>query len=100
MRRVSVIVLLLALIVASGCNGKPAEPAAKPSPSVAASPAVSPPVSGPIVAPSVQATIPANIQDRLRRPLTDAEIMALPPATRDMILRAQGKPIPTPTKKK
>jgi hypothetical protein len=41
-----------------------------------------------------------NIQDRLRRPLTDQEIMQLPPATRDMILKAQGKPIPTPTKKK
>jgi hypothetical protein len=100
MRRVSVITLLLAFVVASGCNGKSGQQAAKASPSVAASPAVSPPVSGPVAAPSVQATIPANIQDRLRRPLTDQEIMQLPPETRDMILRAQGKPIPTPTKKK
>ena len=99
MRRVSIIVLLSAAWMAmSACNGKPAAPAPSPSPS--ASPAVSPPAMGPNATPSIQATVPVNIQDRLRRPLTDKEILALPPATRDMILRAQGKPVPTPTKKK
>jgi hypothetical protein len=44
-----------------------------------------------------QGTIPAQIPEMLRRPLTHEEIMKLPPETRDMILRAQGKPVPTPS---
>jgi hypothetical protein len=47
--------------------------------------------------PVAQGTIPAQIPEMLRRPLTHEEMMKLPPETRDMILRAQGKPVPTPS---
>jgi hypothetical protein len=41
------------------------------------------------------------IPERLRRPLSLEEINALPPETRDMILRAQGRlPAATATPKK
>ena len=100
MTRSKAILLMLAVIIGISCSGKKSETPTQPSPSVAVSPPVMAPVPGPSPGPSVQATVPVNIQDRLRRPLTDQEIMQLPPATRDMILKAQGKPIPTPTKKK
>ena len=38
-----------------------------------------------------QPTPMPNVMERLTRPLTVDEIMALPPATREMILRAQGR---------
>lgn len=46
------------------------------------------------------ASIPNSIPDRLRRPLTLEEINKLPPETRDMILRAQGRLAPSPAPKK
>ncbi|HWQ31936.1 MAG TPA: hypothetical protein VNQ79_03565 [Blastocatellia bacterium] len=42
--------------------------------------------------PAVAATVPPAIPEALRRPLTIEQICALPPATRDMILKAQGRP--------
>ncbi len=100
MRRLSTALLSLAVTIASGCGGKKVEKAGEPSASAAPSAAIVPPAVGASAGPVVKTTIPALIPERLRRPLTDKEIMALPPETRDMILRAQGKPVPTPTKKR
>jgi hypothetical protein len=50
-----------------------------------------------------QKALPPAIWDRMTRALTREEIEKLPPETRDMILRAQGRlqasPTPTPKKK-
>lgn len=100
MRRSSIALMLLAFVLAAGCRDKTTEKAAQPSPTPAAGATIAPPSPGPSAGPAVKATVPSTIEDRLRRPLTDKEIMALPPETRDMILRAQGKPVPTPTKKR
>jgi hypothetical protein len=40
------------------------------------------------------------IPEQLRRPLTLDEIKKLPPESRDMILKAIGQPVPSPTAKK
>ena len=44
--------------------------------------------------------LPPAIWDRMTKPLSDEDIKKLPPETRDMILRAQGKIPPAPTPKK
>ncbi len=44
--------------------------------------------------------LPPAIWDRMTKPLSDEDIKKLPPETRDMILRAQGKLPPAPTPKK
>lgn len=89
------------VLLAAGC-GRSTE-SGKPTPSPTAAPpaaVVAPSIAVPSGSPAVMATIPFQIPERLRRPLTREEIMKLPPETRDMILRAQGRPLPSPTKKK
>ena len=44
--------------------------------------------------------LPPAIWDRMTKPLSDEDIKKLPPETRDMILRAQGKLPPAPSPKK
>ena len=100
--------LIFAIVFTLGCSGRSSEGSATPTPTPTPSPVTSsapvmgpvPPVVGGSPGPSVKASIPAVIPDRLRRPLTLEEIMKLPPETRDMILRAQGRPLPSPTKKR
>lgn len=80
---------------------------AMPSPGSSAAPPLVPPV-GPAgkdgKAKSDQKALPPDIWERMTRPLTLEEINKLPPETRDMILRAQGRlpgsPSPSPAKKK
>lgn len=104
MKKYGIYALAVAVLVIGGCTSKKTattgheghgEAAATSSPATAA--AAQPSGSG---TPMVQGTIPPQIPEILRRPLTPEEIMRLPPETRDMILRAQGKPVPSPTKKK
>ncbi len=44
--------------------------------------------------------LPPAIWDRMTKPLSDEDIKKLPPETRDMILRAQGKLPPAASPKK
>ena len=97
--------LIFAIVFTLGCSGSgksTATPTPTPSPVASSSPVMGPvpPTAGGSPGPAVKASIPAVIPDRLRRPLTLEEIMKLPPETRDMILRAQGRPLPSPTKKR
>ena len=97
MRKIAFGVVAVLVVILGGCSRKaeqsqpPTQAGATATPAVTVAPRGSP---GPL------ATIPAQIPERLRRPLTREEIMKLPPETRDMILRAQGLPVPSPTKKK
>jgi hypothetical protein len=92
MRHIVFAVIAILVVISAGCGTKSdqSQPAtAKPTVTVT-----------PVGSPGPLATIPPQIPERLRRPLTREEIMKLPPETRDMILRAQGLPVPSPTKKK
>lgn len=95
--------LAVAVVLIGGCTSKKTAPTAddKRAGAAAASPAaIGEAKPGASATPMVQGTIPPQIPEILRRPLTREEIMRLPPETRDMILRAQGQPVPSPTKKK
>ena len=76
---------------ASPAAGTAGMPLTASSPVVLASP-VDPtkPISLPAAVNGMPKTLDA-IPERLKRPLTLEEINALPPETRDMILRAQGR---------
>ncbi len=77
---------------------------AMPSPGSSAAPPLVPPVGKDGKAKGDQKALPPDIWDRMTRPLTLEEINKLPPETRDMILRAQGRlpgsPSPSPAAKK
>lgn len=123
------LILLLILMALVGCSKQSAAPApetstAQPPPAMtpAASPgalAVAPTlatpvptgsVAPPIVAPkgkedskqaqAEQKPLPPDLWQRMTRPLTLEEINKLPPETRDMILRAQGRLPASPAPKK
>ncbi|MBX3280267.1 MAG: hypothetical protein KF868_19885 [Acidobacteria bacterium] len=96
-------ILAVAVVLIGGCTSKKNAPTAdeKRADAATASPATATESKpGASATPMVQGTIPPQIPEILRRPLTREEIMRLPPETRDMILRAQGQPVPSPTKKK
>jgi hypothetical protein len=94
-------VLAVAVVLIGGCTSKKNAPTADKKRADAAAPAAASEAKpGASATPMVQGTIPPQIPEILRRPLTREEIMRLPPETRDMILRAQGQPVPSPTKKK
>ena len=100
MKRCLMLALVTMILIVGACTSKKtannAQPGASPGAAgsgggnAAAKPGTS-------ATPVAQGTIPAQIPEMLRRPLTHEEIMKLPPETRDMILRAQGKPVPTPS---
>ena len=102
-------VLFISVVVLSalGCREKAqsgAQPSAQASPQTAASPApavaASPGAANPNQAVVGPGQLPKSldaIPERLRRPLTLEEIKQLPPETRDMILKAIGQPIPSPS---
>jgi hypothetical protein len=75
-----------------------------PSPVSSVAPPVVPPVGKDGKAKNDQKALPPGIWERMTRPLTLEEINKLPPETRDMILRAQGRlpgsPSPSPAAKK
>ena len=106
---------------AAQASAQPAQPQASAQPSASVNPAISAAMSKPGVpvmvkpgekaaSPAAQskpgataqspAAIPNSIPERLRRPLTLEEINQLPPETRDMILRAQGRLATSPAPKK
>lgn len=97
-------ILAVAVVLIGGCTSKKNAPTAdekRADAATQASPATATESKpGASATPMVQGTIPPQIPEILRRPLTREEIMRLPPETRDMILRAQGQPVPSPTKKK
>jgi len=97
MRKIVLVVVAVLVVISGGCSRKSGQSQPATPPAVTAKPAVTVTPGG---SPGPLATIPPQIPERLRRPLTREEIMKLPPETRDMILRAQGLPVPTPTKKK
>lgn len=90
-------------------------PNASPSPSaMAVAPTLATPAPGSSVAPMLppnakdngkqakaeQKPLPPDLWQRMTRPLTREEIDKLPPETRDMILRAQGRLPASPAPKK
>lgn len=103
MKRSFLVALAIIAVMIVGCTSKKTTSNAQPSPSPAAAGAgggaATASKPGATGTPVVQGTIPPQIPESLRRPLTHEEIMRLPPETRDMILRAQGKPVPSPTRK-
>ena len=126
MKRVLLLLLLLLFSSLIGCSKHTPAPAqdAAAQPSIAsATPSPSPsamgqastlamPSGAPPAAPNFkggkdakadQKALPPVIGDRLYRALTLEEINQMPPETRDMILRAQGRlpasPAPSPKKK-
>ena len=102
MRRALLAILICIVVMGLACTKKSAPPSGSGTSGGtggASSTAVPVPSATPFpgATPRVQGTIPPGIPERLRRPLTREEILQLPPATRDMILRAQGQPLPTPS---
>jgi hypothetical protein len=103
-----VLVVSALVLSALGCREKAqngAPPNAQASPQTAGSPAVaaSPGAVNPHQAVAVPGQMPKSLEaipERLRRPLTLEEIKQLPPETRDMILKAIGQPLPSPSPKK
>lgn len=110
------LLLLFSLLMVSACSksaqqSAPAQSAAAPT-TPAATPAATP--NAMAVAPTLATpgaipppngkdapkNLPNVIGDRLYRALTLEEINQLPPATRDAILRAQGRLPASPTPKK
>lgn len=74
---------------------------AMPSPGSAVAPPILPnPKEGGKQAKSEQKPLPPDLWQRMTRPLTLEEINKLPPETRDMILRAQGRLPASPAPKK
>ena len=101
MKRCLILAFVTMILIVGACTSKKAANNAQPGASPGAAggggggnAAAKP---GTSATPVAQGTIPAQIPEMLRRPLTHEEIMKLPPETRDMILRAQGKPVPTPS---
>lgn len=92
---------ILAITSCKGSNGSSGSATITPSPATSAplpgSAGASPRAS---IANKPTSQVPPNLDERFRRALTDEEIERLPPATRDMIKRAQGKLPPTPAPKK
>jgi uncharacterized lipoprotein NlpE involved in copper resistance len=124
MTKVLLIIFMLFSLNLIGCNNhssiqnaktdvQPAAPTATPStsPALAVAPTLAMPAPGTTVAPpivptgkddskhgkTVQKSLPPAIWDRMTRALTREEIDKLPPETREMILRAQGRLTPSPT---
>ena len=98
MKRYLMLALVVMILIVGACTSKKTANNAQPGASPAAGPANNAAAKpGTSATPVAQGTIPAQIPEMLRRPLTHEEIMKLPPETRDMILRAQGKPVPTPS---
>jgi hypothetical protein len=99
MKRCWMLALVVTILIVGACTSKKAANNAQPgaSPGAAGGEGNAAAKPGTSATPVAQGTIPAQIPEMLRRPLTHEEIMKLPPETRDMILRAQGKPVPTPS---
>lgn len=123
MKRVLILLVLLSSLV--GCSSQSTPPQSEAaSAQTAASPTVNPSVAPSLAMPSPgssgappivppagkdgkakndQKALPPDLWERMTRPLTLEEINKLPPETRDMILRAQGRlpasPTPAPKKK-
>jgi len=89
--------LVMMILIIGACTSKKTANNAQPGASPTAGSAGNAAKPASSATPVAQGTIPAQIPEMLRRPLTHEEIMKLPPETRDMILRAQGKPVPTPS---
>lgn len=126
MLRVQLFLYLVLVFCFAGCsqNQQPAAPATTASPVAASTAQVALPQTGAsAVAPVANGSVPANVKnpvanpsmvpgkdgkpaqmppglDRMYRPLSLEEINQLPPATREMILKAQGRWTPTPAPKK
>ncbi len=125
MKRYFLLFILVAATVA-GCNKTQPAPAA-PTPAPSPVSIVPAPVASPAIVPGAPGTVPPVVKnaapilpgakpgkdgkvaaqplppaiwDRMTKPLSDEDIKKLPPETRDMILRAQGKLPPAPTSKK
>ena len=127
MKRYFLLFILVAAAALVGCNKTEPAPVANVATPAASEAAVVAPASPAIVAASPGAApvppalknpapilpgqkgkdgkvasqpLPPAIWDRMTKPLSDEDIKKLPPETRDMILRAQGKIPPAPTPKK
>lgn len=125
MSKVSFFIFALFLLKIIGCsnhssapmqnaksNAQTAAPTTSPTPSpaLAVAPTLAMPSPGTTIAPPVvpagkgdskqaKGALPPAIWDRMTRALTREEIDKLPPETREMILRAQGRLNPSPTPK-
>lgn len=129
MKRYFLLLILVAAAMLVGCNKtEPAPVANVATPAASETPIVAPamPVASPAIVTASPGTVPPTLKnpapilpgkpgkdgkvasqplppaiwDRMTKPLSDEDIKKLPPETRDMILRAQGKLPPSPTPKK
>ena len=98
MHRFVLLCFVATVLLVSACREKAqsnAQPAAQASPAPVAAGSPQPGASvnpNQAVAPGQMPKNLNDIPERLRRPLTLEEIKALPPESRDMILKAIGKP--------